>query len=118
MLGKLLSKIMSSDSQLSPSDLRSFRQVWPYCCLLVTFVFADGRDLLYQEYETSGGRLQYPVGCYHLEDWLLDSLNVPKLLLHLKTGPLAVPHIAPYSERCNDWIPACCGPNVILCLDL
>lgn len=33
-----------------------------------------------------GGRLTLPVGCYHLEDWLLDAINVPKLLNLLQTG--------------------------------
>lgn len=39
-----------------------------------------------QEFQTKGGRLVFPVGCYHLEDWLLDAVNVPKLIKLLNTG--------------------------------
>ena len=39
-----------------------------------------------QEFQTKGGRLTLPVGCYHLEDWLLDAISVPVLLRLLQTG--------------------------------
>lgn len=39
-----------------------------------------------QEFQTKGGKLTLPVGCYHLEDWLLDAINIPKLLQLLQSG--------------------------------
>ena len=39
-----------------------------------------------QEFQTKGGRLVFPVGCYHLEDWLLDAVHAPKLIELLQTG--------------------------------
>lgn len=39
-----------------------------------------------QEFQAKGGRLTLPVGCYQIDDWLLDAVNVPKLLNLLQTG--------------------------------
>lgn len=47
------------------------------------------RDLLkyvMQDYENKGGKIIVPVGCNGLEDWLLDSVDVPKLIPLLRKG--------------------------------
>ena len=41
---------------------------------------------LVQEYEVKGGRVTVPVGCNGLEDWLLDNVDVQKLLPLLRQG--------------------------------
>lgn len=41
---------------------------------------------LLQEFQAKGGRLTLPVGCYGIEDWLLDAVDVPSLLQLLQTG--------------------------------
>ncbi len=40
-----------------------------------------------QDFEAKGGKVTVPVGCNGLEDWLLDNVEVPKLLPLLKKGP-------------------------------
>lgn len=40
-----------------------------------------------QDFEAKGGKVIVPVGCNGLEDWLLDNVEVPKLLPLLKKGP-------------------------------
>ncbi len=50
-----------------------------------------------QDFEAKGGKVVVPVGCNGLEDWLLDNVEVPKLLPLLKKGPhmhvqLVLPH--------------------------
>ena len=39
-----------------------------------------------QDYENKGGKIIVPVGCNGLEDWLLDSVDVPKLIPLLRKG--------------------------------
>ena len=39
-----------------------------------------------QEFEAKGGRVTVPVGCNGLEDWLLDNVDVQKLLPLLRSG--------------------------------
>ena len=42
-----------------------------------------------QDFEAKGGKVTVPVGCNGLEDWLLDNVEVHKLLPLLKKGPAA-----------------------------
>ena len=39
-----------------------------------------------QEFEAKGGKLEKPVGCKDLEDWLLDAISVRELLRRLGSG--------------------------------
>lgn len=45
----------------------------------------------WQDFEAKGGKVVVPVGCNGLEDWLLDNIEVPKLMPLLKKGITAVP---------------------------
>ena len=39
-----------------------------------------------QDFEAKGGRVTVPVGCNGFEDWLLDNVDVQKLLPLLRSG--------------------------------
>lgn len=41
---------------------------------------------VWQDFEAKGGKVVVPVGCNGLEDWLLDNVEVPKLMPLLKKG--------------------------------
>lgn len=41
---------------------------------------------VWQDFEAKGGKVIVPVGCNGLEDWLLDNIEVPKLMPLLKKG--------------------------------
>ena len=45
----------------------------------------------WQDFEAKGGKVVVPVGCNGLEDWLLDNIEVPKLMPLLKKGAAAIP---------------------------
>lgn len=41
---------------------------------------------VWQDFEAKGGKVVVPVGCNGLEDWLLDNVEVSKLMPLLKKG--------------------------------
>ena len=45
----------------------------------------------WQDFEAKGGKVVVPVGCNGLEDWLLDNIEVTKLMPLLKKGAATTP---------------------------
>lgn len=56
-----------------------------------------------QEFEVKGGKVTVPVGCNGLEDWLLDNVDVQKLLPLLRQGMLRKSS----DSTCMHLLPSC-----------
>lgn len=52
-----------------------------------------------QEFEVKGGKVTVPVGCNGLEDWLLDNVDVQKLLPLLRQGMYSVLELPASHQR-------------------
>ena len=55
-----------------------------------------------QEFEVKGGKVTVPVGCNGLEDWLLDNVDVQKLLPLLRQGMCIILKWLPASKAISN----------------
>lgn len=84
--------IFQEESDHEAHDFHTWGQIWGFSNIRsgLRHLPGSGPHLKtaahLQEFQTKGGRLVFPVGCYHLEDWLLDAVHVPKLIQLLQTG--------------------------------
>ena len=53
-----------------------------------------------QEHQAKGGKVTVPVGCVGLEDWLLDNVDIYKLLPRLRQGADNCSLLAASAEWC------------------
>ena len=59
--------------------------------------------IVVQEFEVKGGKVTVPVGCNGLEDWLLDNVDVQKLLPLLRQGMYSILELpASHQRLCAD----------------